>query len=568
MKFIALFLSVLLTLFVIIISFWRFDQVRIREENMEEELGQKFYEVNTNIFLELDLMLEVFTGEEDSIRSSSLDKFLITLPQRLSFWKRVALVPSLGKTLFILDGNKDSKKVISFSMNDGKLAREEFSVLTPYMAYIDPDKMKETDLMYTPLQLADDNPDMPFIISRWREYPVIILVDPEVLVEKLAVKIKNNTFSEGQLSIKGWEFIFSMMKNKEISQLEGDAYMYVYPLSSVYKTSGHEISLPLSVGIVPESLKRNKRLETILLYRQNDGYWQGPEDSSLIDGYGLWSFLRLDLKKLLFEAFKKELGWIFLVYAVLALLIVLFIILFNYSRRAKKQVQEQMRFVANISHELRTPLGVICNAGANIADGYVTDPESFRQYGELINSQGKRLTRMVESVLLYSGMLAGKDSKKSFLVDDFIPALINPVEFLCNEKGIRFEKQIEQGLSVYGDREGIHTAVLNLLYNGIIHGRSGRYLRLVIGKDEMKGGILFSVRDLGPGVPEEERKKIFAPFFRGKETVKAALPGSGIGLSLVSRVAEIHGGDIKIESQHGRGTLFILYIPSKEEQER
>ncbi len=508
MKFIALFLSVLLTLFVVIISFWRFDQVRIREENMEEELGQKFYEVNTNLSLELDLMMEVFTGgEEHDIRSSSLDKFLISLPQRLSFWKRVALVPSLGKALFIIDDNKDSKKVISFSMNDGKLTSGNFSALTPYTDYIDPVKMKEIDLMYTPLQLADDNLDMPFIIARWREYPVIILVDSEVLVKELANKIKNNTFSEGQLSLKGWKFVFKMMKNKEINQLEGEADMYVYPLSSVYKTSGHEISLPLSAGIVPEPLKQSERLETILIYRQNNGYWQGAEDSSLIDGYGLWSFLRLDRKKLIFEAFKKELGWIFLVYTVLALLIVLFIILFNYSRRAKKQVQEQMRFVANVSHELRTPLGVICNAGANIADGYVTDPENFRQYGELINSQGKRLTRMVESVLLYSGMLAGKNSKKSFLVDDFIPTLINPVEFLCNEKGIRFEKQIEQGLSVYGDREGIYTAVLNLLYNGIIHGGSGRYLRLVIGKDEMKGGIFFSVRDLGSGVPEEEQER-------------------------------------------------------------
>jgi len=526
--------------------------------------------LNMNFSMEIDLLVEVFsyTGEQ-SLTSVSIDQFILSLPQRLAFWKKVALIPSIGKTVYIADNKDEINNLIHFSFSDGKLIQGFSSEFITYMTFIDSLNPENSyNSLDSPLFLRGDNIEEPFLVIQSGDITILILLESKNVFGQLVEKIKKNVFPKGAQPAKGWEIKLKIVENNKINQFEKEYNMYVYPLSSVYKIYEYGIYMPPSFGQIPEFLKGSEKLDTILNFRQDDSYWEGMENSLLKDGYGLWSFLHLDRDKLTFEAFKQEMGWIFIIYTVLAMLIALFIMLFNYSRRAKKQIQEQMRFIANVSHELRTPLGVICNAGANIKDGYVKDPVRFRQYGELIFSQGKRLTRMVESVLLYSGMLAGKNNKEFIDIDDFVLSLILPIEFICTEKGIRFEKQIETGLLVYCDREGLYSALLNLLYNGIIHGGSGRFLRLVIGEDVKKNGIFFSVRDLGPGISEEERKKIYTPFFRGLETVRTALPGSGIGLSLVSRVAEIHSGYIKLESQHNKGSLFTLYIPSKEEQEK
>ena len=240
---------------------------------------------------------------------------------------------------------------------------------------------------------------------------------------------------------------------------------------------------------------------------------------------------------------------------------VLFLLLYRNALRAKRRVDEQMLFVSNVTHELRTPLGVILNAGSNISDGFVEDKDSLKRYGGLITTESRRLSRMVESILLYSGLLSGRDKRERVNVDELLPPLLKPVTFQCELLGIHFEMDIQENLSLQADPEGLTSALNNLLYNGIIHGGSGGYLRLEIFHRPESGTIHFLIRDRGPGIPDSEKKHVFTPFFRGRDAENGRRPGSGIGLGLVLRVAESHGGRVSLITEKGAGTTFVLILP-------
>lgn len=558
MKVVAPLLAVLLSAVFLFLSFWRYEQVGAGKERIVGELMDETTEWYLAMNLEAGLLAEIFAHGDE------VDD--LSLGERREFWNRLARVPSLPRTLYLLEEGEAPYWGTSLSFDDGTIRRGRFEEVVPYREYLERIQFSATGEFY-------DYPIFPAAADRtsfFLAYPrgegiLLILLDREALTSTLFESLMASTFSPDQLALKGWSLSLKVLGPEAIPSLERDDGVMAYPLSSLYPRPAQE-SFPSAHAVkLPDSLAGNEHLSSILMYRQSvESMMDSPEYSSEA-GPILWLLLEFDENKLFFAALKRELGWIFLVYSALILLVVLFIVLVQHNRRVKEQVKEQMMFVANVTHELRTPLGVLCNAGANIADGFVSRPEDLARYGELILTEGRRLGRMVESVLLYSGLLSGRNRKETIAVDAFLPSLLEPAEFLCAQRGIRFEKAIEEGLTLCADREGLQSAVSNLLNNGVIHGGAGKFLRLAVRGGREGRGVFFSVRDLGPGIGEAERRKIFAPFYRGAETQRQALPGSGIGLSLVEKVAKVHGGSVKVESEPGRGALFTLYIPAGEE---
>jgi signal transduction histidine kinase len=227
-------------------------------------------------------------------------------------------------------------------------------------------------------------------------------------------------------------------------------------------------------------------------------------------------------------------------------------------RRAEELNRMQLDFVAGVSHELRTPLSVIRSAGENLADGVVAS-DKIRHYGALVRDEGRRLSNMVEQILRYAGVESGRAPYTFTPVSPsalIAQALEGSVAAL---KGIAVEQQVGAGLpNVMADEASISHCIQNLLGNAIKYG-DGKWVKV----EALRNGdfVEFAVTDRGPGVDPADKQNIFDPFFRGKKAIDDQVHGLGIGLSLVKRIAEAHGGRAEVRNLPQGGARFSLLIP-------
>jgi len=243
------------------------------------------------------------------------------------------------------------------------------------------------------------------------------------------------------------------------------------------------------------------------------------------------------------------------------------------ARRAQELARQQMEFVAAVSHELRTPVSVIGAAAGNLADGVVGDPARVRKYGETIQGEARRLAETVERVLQLAGIAAGRAAaapvpvQPADLVHDSVGACRTEIE----NAGVEVEIQIAPDLpSVQGDVTALRSALQNLISNAVKYGGEARWLRVTAGAGNPKGlpprQVVFTVEDRGLGIDADDRKHIFEPFYRGREAVSRQIQGSGLGLNLVARIAEAHGGKVTVTSEPGKGSTFTIALPAVTER--
>src|SRR5687767_13885864 len=255
------------------------------------------------------------------------------------------------------------------------------------------------------------------------------------------------------------------------------------------------------------------------------------------------------------------------VLALLALAVGLIVVS---TRRAQSLARQQMEFVAAVSHELRTPVSVIGAAAGNLADGVVGDPQRVRKYGETIQGEARRLAETVERVLQLAGIAAGRAAAAQTLIEP--AALVHEALSECRPEidaaGVTVETSLAEDLpAISGDRAALRSALRNLISNGIKYGGAARWIRVSAkgpepGKRTIPPAVVFSVEDRGLGIDAEDRKHVFEPFYRGREAVAQQIQGSGLGLNLVLRIAEAHGGFVHVTSEAGKGSVFTLMLPA------
>jgi signal transduction histidine kinase len=239
------------------------------------------------------------------------------------------------------------------------------------------------------------------------------------------------------------------------------------------------------------------------------------------------------------------------------------------TRRAQKLASQQMEFVAGISHELRTPASVICSAAENLADGVISDLGTVRKYGAAIQAEGRKLARMLEQSLTLAGIESGRKAFQSqpLGVEGLIDETMAEWQDSIEENGFTAEVRIDQNLRpIRGDASALRTALGNLISNAMKHSGRSRWLRLEALPSTTDGMIDIRVLDRGPGIAREDLSHIFEPFYRGRRALAEQIRGSGLGLSLVQRIAEAHHGSVRADS--GRhGSCFTLSLPAAEEQD-
>jgi signal transduction histidine kinase len=254
--------------------------------------------------------------------------------------------------------------------------------------------------------------------------------------------------------------------------------------------------------------------------------------------------------------------------SVLALLCISVGFLVVTTRRAQELARQQMEFVAAVSHELRTPLAVIRSAADNLAEGVIHDQAQVRRYGELVRGEGRRLTEMVEQILELAGIHSGQ---RSFALGPvalapLLQEVMRASSTLVDEAKIDVEYDIPEALPpALGDEQALRRVFQNLVSNAIKYGAQGRWIglkaRAAAGKE-----IIVTVSDRGAGIPAAEQARIFEPFYRAPSVISAQIQGAGLGLSLVQRIIEAHGGRITVRSAEGSGSDFIVHLPAATEE--
>jgi two-component system, OmpR family, sensor histidine kinase SenX3 len=253
-------------------------------------------------------------------------------------------------------------------------------------------------------------------------------------------------------------------------------------------------------------------------------------------------------------------------FGILLVLAVSVVMLVVSSQRAQRLARRQMEFVAGVSHELRTPLTVICSAAENLAHGVVASERQVKQYGALIEGEGRRLAEMVEQVLEYAGAESGKTrySVRAVDVREVVEAAVRASEPFLSDAGLRVEVDVAEPIpDVEGDPNALQRAVQNLLGNAVKYAAEGGVVSVSARPDgePVTRVVLLSVADRGPGIGPDDLPHLFEPFYRGRAALDAQIHGSGLGLNLVKRVAEAHGGSVRVESVIGHGSTFTLRLP-------
>ena len=228
-------------------------------------------------------------------------------------------------------------------------------------------------------------------------------------------------------------------------------------------------------------------------------------------------------------------------------------------RASRTRYQQAMQFV---THEMRTPLSAI-QGSSELITRYSLTEEKRRQVAQLINSESKRLARMVEVFLNVERLSAGQMELKREAIDvgPMVEVCVERARPLAERKHIRLALGgMGADLRLTGDRELMEYACYNLLTNAVKY--SPRETEVTVTGTGGDGYVRIAVQDQGIGMDQKEVKQIFQKFYRTRKAEESGEAGTGIGLSIVQQIVEQHGGRIDVTSQPGAGSCFTLVMPA------
>jgi two-component system, OmpR family, heavy metal sensor histidine kinase CusS len=229
--------------------------------------------------------------------------------------------------------------------------------------------------------------------------------------------------------------------------------------------------------------------------------------------------------------------------------------------RLEAAFQRITKFTADASHELRTPVSVM-RASAEIALRKSRTEQEYREALAQILQESERLSQLIEQLLI----LARSDSGSSVL--PMVPTnLTQPLKSACDqasllagEKQLAFSARLpEQPLWVQGDSASLERLFLALLDNAVKYTPGGGQIEVQLYPQD--GFAIASIRDTGIGVSSEDLPHIFERFYRADRARTRDFGGSGLGLAIGTWIAQVHGGEIRVESEPSRGSCFKVRLP-------
>jgi two-component system cell cycle sensor histidine kinase PleC len=235
-------------------------------------------------------------------------------------------------------------------------------------------------------------------------------------------------------------------------------------------------------------------------------------------------------------------------------------------RRAEEANLAKSRFLASMSHELRTPLNAILGFSEVMSSevlGPLPNP-TYREYAGDIHRSGEHLLNLINEILDLSRIEAGRYdlNEESLSLLEVAEDCIGMVQLRARAKNISIRSQFEPGMPlVWADEKSIRQVILNLLSNAVKFTSQGGELFVKVGWTA-GGGQYVSIKDNGPGIPEEEIPIVLSAFGQGSIAIKSAEQGTGLGLPIVQAILAKHDGQFVLRSKLREGTEVIAILPA------
>jgi signal transduction histidine kinase len=237
--------------------------------------------------------------------------------------------------------------------------------------------------------------------------------------------------------------------------------------------------------------------------------------------------------------------------------------------RQKKVTQMKNDFINNMTHEFKTPLSTISIAAQMLADNSITkSTETYERLGNAINDETKRLRFQVEKVLQMS--LFDRDNialkMKELDANEIIAHVVQTLSLKVTQKGGQVENRLE-AIDPFINADEMHftNIIFNLMDNAVKYRRDDVPLHLIVSTWN-KGDCLFiCIEDNGIGISREDTKRIFERFYRVHTGNTHNVKGFGLGLAYVKKMVDLHHGTIRVQSELGQGTKFVITLPNNKD---
>ncbi len=227
----------------------------------------------------------------------------------------------------------------------------------------------------------------------------------------------------------------------------------------------------------------------------------------------------------------------------------------------KEMDQMKTDLMSMVTHEIRTPLATVRGFAQILLKGGIGSDKS-KEFLEIINRQSNRLVNLVNDFLDITRIESGRQviTKGPVDMDKLIQNAVADLKPLADEKNIDLQYASPGGLpEVFGDRNLIEQVLINLLSNAIKYSPKGAWARVAVA--QQNGSVAIAVTDNGLGIPKESIPRIFEKFYRVRCDDRKDIIGTGLGLSLVKQIIDVHQGTIRVESEHGKGSTFTFTVP-------
>jgi len=223
----------------------------------------------------------------------------------------------------------------------------------------------------------------------------------------------------------------------------------------------------------------------------------------------------------------------------------------------------QSEFVASVSHEFRSPLTSIRQLSSMLVQGRLPSDSERRRSYEFLAAEAGRLERLIEGLLDFGLMEAGKTRYQLARMDarDLVRETAEAFQGTVAANGYTVELSLPvSACATRADGDAIGRAIWNLLDNAVKYSGDSHKIELLL--DRAGGAVSIAVRDYGLGIPVSEQERIFEKFVRGSAARLQGIKGTGIGLAMVRHIVDAHGGSIQVKSLPGEGSTFTIVLPA------
>ena len=228
--------------------------------------------------------------------------------------------------------------------------------------------------------------------------------------------------------------------------------------------------------------------------------------------------------------------------------------------RIERLESVRQEFLSNVSHELRTPLTAILAFVETLETGAMEDPESNHRFLEIIRKNASRMHGLIDDILELTSIEGGNVQVRSAPIE--LHALVNEVASSLATKafaqGITITNSVAPEAVIYADARRLEQMLTNLIENGIKFNREEGRVTI---RYESGARDRILVEDTGEGIPGQHLERLFERFYRVDRARSREMGGTGLGLAIVKHLALLHGGEVTVTSELGKGSTFTIHLP-------